>query len=364
MIEVAVLPGDGIGPEVTAQAVRVLRAAGERFGIEFSFQEALVGGAALDTYGVPITPETLELCRRSRAVLLGAVGGPRWDQVEPERRPEQALFALRRGLGVFANLRPVRVLPPLLEASAVRPEVAAGVDLVIVRELTGGIYFGEPRRREPTGTAPGNVRAIDTLVYTTEEVDRILRVAFELARKRRRSLISVDKANVLESSRLWRERVEMMARVYPEVEVRHMLVDNAALQLVRAPRQFDVLVTENLFGDILSDEAAALAGSLGMLPSASLGGRVGLYEPCHGSAPDIAGQGKANPLGAILSGALLLRHSLGHEEAARAVEEAVEAVLAEGWRTPDLAGGPQTRLVGTEELGGLVAERVQRGKAA
>lgn len=358
------MAGDGIGPEVTAQAVRVLRAAGERFGIEFFFQEALIGGAALDACGVPITPETLELCRRSRAVLLGAVGGPRWDQVEPERRPEQALFALRRGLGVFANLRPVRVLPPLLEASAVRPEVAAGVDLVIVRELTGGIYFGEPRRREPTGTAPGSVRAIDTLVYTTEEVDRILRVAFELARKRRRNLISVDKANVLESSRLWRERVEMMARVYPEVEVRHMLVDNAALQLVRAPRQFDVLVTENLFGDILSDEAAALAGSLGMLPSASLGGRVGLYEPCHGSAPDIAGQGKANPLGAILSGALLLRHSLGHEEAARAVEEAVEAVLADGWRTADLAGGPQTRLVGTEELGAQVAEYVQRGKAA
>lgn len=358
--QIAVLGGDGIGPEVTAEAVKVLEAVGERFGLIFHFEYLTVGGAAIDATGWPISDETLARCQAADAVLLGAVGGPKWDRLDPARRPEKALFALRKGLGLYANLRPVKVLPALVGVSTLKPEVVQGVDLLIVRELTGGIYFGEPRLREPWPQSPGAERAVDTLVYTTPEVDRILRQAFTLAMTRRKKVVSVDKANVLASSQLWRDRAEAVAREFPEVELVHMLVDNAALQLVRHPRQFDVLVTENLFGDILSDEAAVLAGSLGMLPSASLGGRVALYEPCHGSAPDIAGQGKANPLASILSAAMLLRYTVGLEAAAAAVEEAVEAVLAEGWRTADIAS-PGCRLVGTREMGDLVARQVLDG---
>lgn len=357
---IAVLPGDGIGPEVTREGVRVLEAVARRFGLTLSFVEFTVGGAAYERYGVPLRPADLAAIKECHAVLLGAVGGPAWDNLPPAVRPEQALFALRKGLGLYANLRPVRTYPELASASSLRPEVTAGVDLLIVRELTGGLYFGEPRRRDPDPAGDGWV-ATDTLTYSTAEIRRIVRLAFEVARGRRRRVTSVDKANVLESSRLWRETVEEVARDFPDVTLNHQLVDNTALQLARAPGQFDVLVTENLFGDILSDEAAAIAGSLGMLPSASLGGRTALYEPCHGSAPDIAGKGLANPLATILSTAMLLRHSLKHEEAARAVEAAVAQVLAEGARTADLVRDDRTRPLSTVELGERVAAAVAKG---
>ncbi|MDI6870698.1 MAG: 3-isopropylmalate dehydrogenase [Bacillota bacterium] len=353
---VAVLPGDGIGPEVVREGVKVLRAAADRFRLTLTFHEFTVGGAAYERYGVPLRPEDLEAIKECQAVLLGAVGGPAWDDLPAAVRPEKALFTLRKELGLYANLRPVRAYPELASASSLRPEVTAGVDLLIVRELTGGLYFGEPRRRDPAPDGDGWV-ATDTLTYSTGEIRRIVRLAFTLAQGRRRQVTSVDKANVLESSRLWRETAREVAREFPEVALTHQLVDNTALQLARAPGQFDVLVTENLFGDILSDEAAAIAGSLGMLPSASLGGRTALYEPCHGSAPDIAGRGIANPLGAILSVALLLRHSVGHGEAARAVEEAVAQALASGARTADLARGGE-KTVSTAEMGDLVAGAV------
>ncbi|MDQ7821083.1 MAG: 3-isopropylmalate dehydrogenase [Armatimonadota bacterium] len=346
-LRVALLPGDGIGPEVIRHAVAVLEAAGRRFGIRMVFSEAAVGGAALDTAGVPLPERTLEICRASDAVLLGAVGGPRWDHLPGPARPEAGLLQLRRALGVYANLRPVRVTPALVEASPLRPEVVAGTDLVIVRELTGGLYFGQPRGR----TADG---AVDTMRYSAPEVARVARVAMALARARRRKVTSVDKANVLETSRLWREVVSAEAAKAPDVRVEHMLVDTCALQLVRAPAQFDVVVTENMFGDILSDAAGAVAGSLGLLPSASLGDHPpSLYEPVHGSAPDLAGRGVANPVGAILSAALLLRHAAGHAGAARAVEEAVDRVLAAGVRTPDLGG-----TASTAEVGAAVVEAV------
>ncbi|MGE5552596.1 MAG: 3-isopropylmalate dehydrogenase [Betaproteobacteria bacterium] len=354
--DIAVLPGDGIGPEVVAEGVKVLRAAADRFGLSLTFHEFAVGGAAYERYGVPLRPEDLEAIKECQAVLLGAVGGPAWDDLPAAVRPEKALFALRKELGLYANLRPVRAYPELAAASSLRPEVTAGVDLLIVRELTGGLYFGEPRRRDPAPDGDGWV-ATDTLLYSTGEIRRIVRLAFALARSRRRHVTSVDKANVLESSRLWRETAREVAREFPDVTLSHQLVDNTALQLARAPRQFDVIVTENLFGDILSDEAAAIAGSLGMLPSASLGGRTALYEPCHGSAPDIAGRGIANPLGTILSAALLLRHSLGREEAARAVEGAVAQVLASGARTADLAGQNE-KAMATAEMGDRVAQAV------
>ncbi|HHW44480.1 MAG TPA: 3-isopropylmalate dehydrogenase [Desulfotomaculum sp.] len=354
--KIAVLPGDGIGPEVTAQATRVLAAAGRRFGYDFSFQEGLIGGAAYDATGHPLPEDTLSLCRESDAVLLGAVGGPRWDHLPVRLRPEAgALLPLRKALNVYANLRPARVFPALAGASTLKPEIVRGLDILVVRELTGGLYFGDKRRED----IPGGQRVVETLVYTTEEIRRVARRAFELARKRRKKLTSVDKANVLESSRLWREVVTFCAGDYPDVMVNHMLVDNCAMQLVRNPKQFDVLLTENLFGDILSDQAAQLTGSLGMLPSASLGDGVGLYEPIHGSAPDIAGRQVANPIAAILSGALMLRYSFGLEEAAAAVEEAVTAVLDEGYRTPDIMEPGKTE-VSTGEMGRLIAERVER----
>ena len=353
-MKIAVLPGDGIGREVTAEAVKVLQHAGR--GLELRFEEAPVGGCAIDAGGEPLPASSLALARDSGAVLLGAVGGPRWDSLPYEKRPERALLGLRKELDLYANLRPVKLLAPLAERSSLKPERIRGCDILIVRELTGGIYFGEPRLLERT---PAGRRAVDTLVYHDWEVERVARVAFEAARKRRRLVHSVDKSNILKSSILWREVVQEVARDFPDVELRHLLVDNCAMQLVREPLQFDVIVTENMFGDILSDEAAMLGGSIGILPSASLGGKVALYEPVHGSAPDIAGQGKANPLASILSAALLLRHSCGREPEAAAVESAVERVLAGGLRTADLAR-PGERAVSTSEMGDAVVRELER----
>jgi 3-isopropylmalate dehydrogenase len=338
--QIVAIPGDGVGPEVVGAARRVLDAAGARFGFEAGWSEVLAGGVAIDTHGVAIRPEDVEACGRADAILLGAVGGPRWSDPSAPIRPEQALFALRGGLGLFANLRPVTVHPALVPSSPLRAELLAGVDLLIVRELTGGIYFGE--RVEANGE-PGHRHAVDTLPYGEGEIRRIVRLAFELAEARRGQLTSVDKANVLATSRLWRRVVDEMTDEYPDVRVSHQLVDSCAMLLVSDPARFDVVVTENLFGDILSDEAAVLAGSLGMLPSASLGerqtahGTFGLYEPIHGSAPDIAGEDRANPIGTILSAAMLARWSLGRADVAEAIEGAVGDALAAGWRTADLA---------------------------
>jgi 3-isopropylmalate dehydrogenase len=337
---VVVIPGDGVGPEVVAAARRVVDAAGERFGFAIEWTEVLAGGAAIDRYDVAIRPVDVETCRAAHGVLLGAVGGPKWSDPSAEVRPEQALFALRGGLGLFANLRPVSVHPALVRSSPLRPELLEGVDLVIVRELTGGIYFGKPSEERPS---PAGREAVDTLLYNEGEIRRVVLVAGAMAAARRGRLTSVDKANVLATSRLWRKVVDEERRRFPTVEVTHQLVDSSAMLLIRKPADFDVIVTENLFGDILSDESAVLAGSLGMLPSASLGDRLtqhgtfGLYEPVHGSAPDIAGEDKANPIGTILSAAMLLRLSLGLDDAATAVEAAVNDALDHGWRTVDLA---------------------------
>jgi 3-isopropylmalate dehydrogenase len=338
---VVLLPGDGIGPEVVDEGRRVLELVASRSGHTFAFVEHLIGGAAIDAAGNPLPVETLEACERADAVLLGAVGGPRWDDPKARVRPEQGLLGLRRALGLYANLRPVRVHPALAATSPLKEDRIAGVDILFVRELTGGIYFGQPRLRETVGA---RTRAVDTLEYTDEEIRRVVRMAFRLARGRRQLVTSVDKANVLESSRLWREVTNEVAREHPEVRLEHQLVDSAAMRLVTSPRAFDVVVTENMFGDILTDEAAVIAGSLGLLPSASLGeGRRGVYEPIHGSAPDIAGKGIANPLGTISSVALLLRHSLGLEEEARAVERAVDAAITGGARTADMHPGGAPR---------------------
>jgi 3-isopropylmalate dehydrogenase len=359
-LTIAVLPGDGIGPEVVAEGARVLRAVAERWEHAIELREGLIGGSALDARGTPLPPETVELCKSADAVLLGAVGGPRWDNPDARQRPEQGLLGLRRELQVYANLRPVTVHPSLAAASPLRAERLEGVDLLFVRELTGGIYFGDKRREK----VPGGERAVDECVYTTFEIERVTRIAAQLARTRRRKLTSVDKANVLETSRLWRSTVTRVLREeFPDVALDHLLVDACAMQLLRDPRGFDVIVTENMFGDILTDEASMLAGSLGVLPSASLGDdtagdgersvsrgddaptrngkrlrvRRGLYEPIHGSAPDIAGRGIANPIGTILSVAMMLRHSFGLEEEARAVEKAVAETIDEGLVTADIA---------------------------
>jgi 3-isopropylmalate dehydrogenase len=365
---VATIPGDGVGPEVVAATRRVVDAAGARFGFAVDWSEVVVGGAAIDAYGVAIRDEDLEACRAADAVLLGAVGGPKWSDPAATVRPEQALFALRGGLGLYANLRPVSVQPTLAASSPLRPELLAGVDMVIVRELTGGIYFGE---RTEASAEPGARTALDTLPYAEHEVVRIVRLAFELARARRGVLTQVDKANVLATSRLWRRIADELAGDYPDVRLDHQLVDSCAMLLIRQPARFDVIVTENLFGDILSDEAAVLAGSLGVLPSASLGdrqtehGRYGLYEPIHGSAPDIAGRDIANPIGTILSAAMLLRSSLGRADAAEAVEAAVGRALADGWRTADLAdpSDPSDGLVvvGTTAFATAVIEALEAG---
>jgi 3-isopropylmalate dehydrogenase len=356
----AAIPGDGVGPEVVAAARAVLEATGDAFEFAVEWQDVAAGGNAIDKYGVAIRPEDVERCGEADAVLLGAVGGPKWDDPNAKVRPEQALFALRGGLGLFANLRPVKIHPALVASSPLRPELLEDVDLLIVRELTGGIYFGE--RVEASADA-GHRTARDTLPYAEAEIRRIVALAFALALTRRRRLTSVDKANVMATSRLWRTIVNEESRRTPEVEVRHQLVDSCAMLLVKQPAHFDVIVTENLFGDILSDEAAVLAGSLGMLPSASIGerqtahGLFGLYEPIHGSAPDIAGQDRANPIGTILSAAMLLRWSLKREDAATAVELAVSRAIDDGLRTADIAiGGAKT--VGTTAMARAIADRI------
>ena len=365
---VATIPGDGVGPEVVAAARRVVDAVGARFDFAIDWSEHVVGGAAIDVYGVAIRDEDLAACGAADAILLGAVGGPKWSDPGASVRPEQALFALRGGLGLFANLRPVSVNPALVAASPLRPELLAGVDMVIVRELTGGIYFGD--RTEPSGE-PGARAALDTLPYAEHEISRIVRLAFELARTRRGAVTQVDKANVLATSRLWRRITDEIAVEFPDVRLNHQLVDSCAMLLVRRPADFDVIVTENLFGDILSDEASVLAGSLGVLPSASLGARrtdhgtFGLYEPIHGSAPDIAGRDIADPIGTILSSAMLLRTSLGQAGAADAVEAAVSRALDDGWRTADLVDpadpADALRVVGTTAFATEVIEALGAG---
>ncbi|MDY0087571.1 MAG: 3-isopropylmalate dehydrogenase [Coriobacteriia bacterium] len=363
---ICLLPGDGIGPEITSEAMKVLGVIGEREGVRFEFAEALLGGIAIDETGTALPEETLAAAHAADAVLLAAIGGPKWDTTDPERpRPEQGLLGLRKGLGLYANLRPVKIFDALRGASTLKPEFLEGVDMLIVRELTGGLYFGKRAREYDVAGAgaqgTAGQRAYDTMDYREFEIERIARTAFEAARTRRGKVHSVDKANVLETSRLWREIVHRVhAAEYSDVELVDQLVDNAAMQLVRQPAQFDVMVTENMFGDILSDEASMLTGSLGMLASASLGDGTALYEPSHGSAPDIAGQGVANPLAMLLSVELMLRYSFEMHEAADALGTAVEGVLAEGWRTRDIAAvdtGPE-RIVGTAEMGDLVARQL------
>jgi len=359
---IALLPGDGIGPEVIEQAIRVLQSVGKRFGHMFNMQRALVGVAAIEAEGEAISDATMQLCQRSDAVLFGAVGGvPRFEGPNSKIQPEGALFRLRKELALFANLRPVRPFNALLNASTIKPEILQGTDLLVVRELTGGLYFGKPSEIRET---PEGIEAIDTLLYTEAEIERILRTAFELARGRRKKVTSVDKANVLSTSRLWRRTADRVAADYPDVALDHLLVDTCAMQFIRQPTSFDVIVTENMFGDILTDEASMLAGSMGMLPSASLGtretayGLFGLYEPIHGSAPDIAGQDKANPIAAILTVAMMLRHSFNLNNESQAIEAAVEHVIEAGYRTVDLRDtGKET--VGTREMGRLIAEAIK-----
>jgi len=352
---IAVIPGDGIGPEVMGQAVIVLRKVGDAFGHRLEFVELSAGGTAIDSFGTPLPDQTLEACLSSDSVLLGSVGGPAWDHLEISKRPERALLGLRQELGLFANIRPAVVREALRGASPLREEiVAGGVDICIVRELTGGIYFGPRGRR----TGEGGREAFDTEIYSESEVRRVAKVAFRLARERRKKVTSVDKANVLDSSKLWREVVIDEARAYPDLALEHMYVDNAAMQLVRNPRQFDVLLTTNMFGDILSDEASMITGSIGMLPSASLGTKKeGMYEPIHGSAPDIAGQDRANPIGSILSAAMMLRLSFHLDEEAAAVESAVEKALAEDYRTADIMS-PGKKLAGTREMGRIITGHI------
>ena len=352
MAKIAVLPGDGIGPEVCGEAVKVLETAAGKFKLDVQFETATIGGAAIDQYGVAMRDEDFAKCEKCDAILLGAVGGPKWDDPEAKVRPEQALFKLRYGFKLFANLRPVKVNPALIKASPIREDVLEGTDLVVVRELTGGLYFGKPSKvfKAPNGT----IKAVDTMAYSQPEIERIAVAAFDLARGRRKKVTSVDKANVLSTSRLWRQTVTAVSKRYPDVEWSNMLVDNCSMQLIRDPRQFDVIVTENMFGDILTDEASQLTGSMGLLPSASLGnGKFGLYEPIHGSAPDIAGKGVANPLATILSTAMMLRLSLNQNAAADAIEGAVQRVLDAGHRTADLGGK-----VSTVDMGNLVRQEL------
>ena len=352
---IAVIPGDGIGPEVIDESIKVLGKIGEKYNHNFEFEFLQAGGCAIDSLGTPLPEKTLEVCKKSDAVLLGAVGGPKWDDPNAKVRPEQALLGLRGGLNLYCNLRPALLYKALKEASPLKDTIIGdGIDICVVRELTGGIYFGE-RGRE---VVDGVVSAYDTERYNIKEIERIVRIGFDTAMKRNKKLTSVDKANILESSRLWRSVVEEMSKDYPEVEVNHLYIDNASMQLVKDPRQFDVIVTSNMFGDILSDEASMITGSIGMLPSASLGeGTLGMYEPIHGSAPDIAGKGIANPLATILSTAMMLRYSFNLEDEAKDIENAVVKVLEEGYRTGDIKS-EGTTLVGTKEMGDLVVERI------
>jgi len=361
--DLAVLPGDGVGPEVAAEGTKVLEAIGRRFGHEFNLHYGLVGGAAIDQFEVALTDETLKMCQRCHAVLLGAVGGPKWDDPLAKIRPEDGLLRLRQELGLFANLRPVKVFPMLVNSTTLKPEVIKGVDLVVVRELTGGLYFGKPKRQWRTSRGR---RAVDSMAYSEQEIERILRVGFEIARGRRKKLVSVDKANVLESSRLWRQVAIEISAQYPDVELEHMLVDATAMRLIQRPADFDVLVTENMFGDILTDEASMLAGSMGMLPSASLAGvpkaggtmTFGMYEPIHGSAPRRAGQNLANPIATILSVAMMLRYSFSLEAEGGTIEKAVNDALETGYRTYDIMEEGKTR-VGTREMGDLITSKVE-----
>lgn len=357
---IAVLPGDGVGPEVTAEAVKTLEAVGRKFKHTFEAKIGYVGGNAIDRFGVPLPKQTIDTAKESDAILFGAVGGPKWDSTTAKVRPEDGILAIRKSLGLFANIRPVKAYPQLLESSPLKASVAKNVDMVIIRELTGGLYFGKPKKRWETSRGR---RAVDTMSYSEKEVVRILRIGFELARQRKKKLTSIDKFNVLETGRLWREIADEMAGKYPDVELEHVLVDNAAMQLVRNPGHFDVMVAENTFGDILSDESAILGGSMGMLPSASLSslpsdgnraGGVALYEPIHGTAPDIAGQGIANPIASILSAAMMLRYSFGLQREADAVERAVAGVLAEGYRTADIASKDE-QTTSTSKMGSVIA---------
>ncbi len=349
---IAVLPGDGVGPEVVGAALEVLLGVAGRLGLELETAEAAIGGAAIDAKGMPLPPETFWLAKKARAILLGTVGGPKWDNLEPANRPEQALLTLRQELGLFANLRPVKTFRSIIGSSPLKGALVEGVDLLIVRELTGGLYYGQPRGLiEESGVRTG----YNTMIYNEDQVRRIARVAMESARSRRRSVISVDKASVLETSRLWRQIVTEEAVKYPDVELKHMYVDNCAMQLIIKPNQFDVIVTSNLFGDILSDEAAVLGGSINLLPSASLGPHASLFEPVHGSYPDIAGRDLANPMAAVMSAAMMLRHTFGREDGAAAVEKGVEAVLEKGYLTADISGGA-VEPVGTRRMGSLILE--------
>jgi 3-isopropylmalate dehydrogenase len=356
---IAVLRGDGVGPEVVAEGIKVLRQIETQYNLHFTLREGLVGGAAIDATGDPLPEATLQLCRESQAVLFGAVGGPTWDVLPPHQRPERGLLRLRQELDLFANLRPAKLYTALLEASTLRPEVVQGIDLLVVRELVSGIYFGQPRGIEAYEQGE---RGINTMTYTSAEIQRVTRLAFELARKRRHKVTSVDKANVLDVSVLWRREVTELAGTFSDVALDHLYVDNCAMQLIRNPRQFDVIVTGNLFGDILSDEAAMLTGSIGMLPSASLGGTVGIFEPVHGSAPDIAGQGIANPIATINSVAMMLQYALDQAPAAAAIEAAVEAVLDQGYRTADIMS-PGCTQVGTAQMGDLICTALREASA-
>jgi len=358
--DVVVLPGDGVGPEVIAQALKVLQTVGEKFGHSFRLQDGLIGGVAIDALGTALSDETLKMCKQCDAVLLGAVGGSKWDDPQAKVHPEDGLLALRKGLGLFANLRPVKVFPMLVNSTNLKPKVVKGVDLVVVRELTGGLYFGQPKKQWQT---PEGRQAVDTMAYSEMEIERILRVGFEVARSRRKKLTSVDKANVLQSSRLWRQIAIEISADYPDVELQHMLVDACAMRFIQRPAELDVLVTENMFGDILTDEASMLAGSMGMLPSASLAGiprgkTFGMYEPIHGSAPSRAGQNLANPIATILSVAMMLRYSFALETEAQTVENAVLAALEKDYRTYDIMSEGKTR-VGTKEMGELIAQKVK-----
>ena len=352
-MKITLLPGDGIGPEIIAEARKVLEAIQKRFGLDFSFVYGDVGGASVDLHSVPLTDKTMGLCKSSDAVLFGAVGGPKWDMLSKEQRPEQAILSLRKNLGLFANLRPIKLFDALADISPIkRDRISGNLDLLIVRELTGGLYFGKPKGIEKKDN---EFRAFDTMEYTEGEIKRIAHIAFKAAQNRRKILTLVDKANVLDTSRLWRQVVSQIARVYPDVELNFMYVDNCSMQLLLNPGQFDVILTENTFGDILSDEASVLTGSIGMLPSASIGdGSPFLYEPIHGSAPDIAGEGKANPIGCILSAASMLEYSFHEKEAAKTIVSAVEKALNAGYRTADIENGAKS-IVSTEEMGNIIA---------
>ena len=351
--KIGVIKGDGIGSEIVDEAINVLDAVAAKYNFDINYEEFLLGGAAIDETGVPLPQETINGIKKVDAVLFGAIGGPKWDNLERHLRPESGLLALRKEMGTFANLRPAIVYDELVNASTLKPEVVKGVDIMVVRELTGGIYFGEPREYSKD-------KAYNTMVYTRAEIERIARVAFDIAMKRDKRVCSVDKANVLEVSQLWREVVEEVSKDYPEVELSHMYVDNAAMQLIREPKQFDVIVTGNIFGDILSDAASMLSGSIGLLPSASLGDKIGLYEPIHGSAPDIAGQGIANPIATISSAAMMLKYEFNETEAANAIENAIKKVLADGYRTGDIAAYDAKEIVSCSEMGSIIANYVTK----